>query len=97
MSLIPQSELLQLKSASDVLAVSQSAALDQERQAVAGAINTAANTGATFVLVNRILSKEIIAELESKGYIVRHNSARARITDQATIYWNPDDLAPSGS
>jgi hypothetical protein len=95
MALIPQSELLQLKSASDVLAVSQSAVLDQERQAVAGAINTAANTGATFVLVNRKLSEEIIAELNSKGYIVRHDSARARATDQATIYWNPDDLAPS--
>jgi hypothetical protein len=95
MSLIPQDKLIVLKSASDVLAVSQSAELDQERQSVAGAINTAANTGATFVLINRKLSEEIIAELTGKGYIVRHDSARANPADQATIYWDPTDLSPN--
>lgn len=92
MALIPQSELLILKSATDVQSVSATAALDQERQAVAGAINTAANTGATCVLINRRLSAAIVSELEGLGYVVRHDSARANVMDQATIYWDPDML-----
>ena len=88
MSLIPQDELIVLKSASAVKTVAESAALDQERMSVAHAINSAANTGETRTVINRRLSDSMISELETNGYKLKYNVAKANTTDEVCISWD---------
>lgn len=70
MALIPQDELNQLKTASEVEAVANTATQTIQEQAVAYLINTAANTGLHECLFNGILTDETITALEGKGYTV---------------------------
>ena len=90
MSLIPQDELTTLKNASEVYAVSEDAELEQETNAVAYAINSAANNGNTSVLINHKLSDALAATLKEKGYKFGYNLQAADPMAMVTIYWTPD-------
>ena len=87
MALIPQDELTTLKAASAVKTVAESAALDQERMSVAHAINSAANTGETRTIINRRLSDAMKSELETNGYVLKYNVAKANVVDEVCISW----------
>lgn len=88
MALIPQDELLTFKTAADVKAVASTAVLDQEKQAIAALINTAANTGETSVLVNHRLSDAMITTLEGAGYTLNYNMTLAHAKDEVIISWD---------
>ena len=77
MSLIPQDELKELKSAADVKAVSDTAAYELEKIGVANLINSAANTGETCVVLNHKLSAEMKTLLEDNGYTLTYDVAKA--------------------
>lgn len=89
MALIPQDELPDLKNASDVKTVADSAMLDAETMAVAKLINSSANTGQYEVLYNHELSETLITSLEGKGYTVTRRSSVfcADPKYQYTISW----------
>ena len=70
-------ELTELKQATEVKTVADSAVQTQEEQSVAHAINTAANTGQHCITWSKSLSKETITLLESKGYQVVPNDRAA--------------------
>lgn len=70
MALIPQDELNQLKNASEVETVANTAEQTIQEQAVAYLINTAANTGLHECQFNGILTEDTITALEGKGYTV---------------------------
>lgn len=91
MALIPQDELKELKTASDVLTVSDTAAYEQEKIGVAYLINSAANTGETRVVLNHKLSEQLKTELKSNGYKLIYNVARANVTDEVCISWASDN------
>ena len=67
-NLIPKDELIELKSASTVKAVADSAVRIIEKQACAQAINTAANTGSHSVIFDHPMSKQLQDELKTLGY-----------------------------
>lgn len=69
-SLIPESELIELKSATAVKNVADSAEDILEEQTCAYAINTAANTGCHFIYYNHPISDTLKETLEGKGYEV---------------------------
>lgn len=71
MSLVPKDEMTTLRSASDSRATAQSAEKDIQLQAIAYAINTAANTGLTETMFQSKLLDGVKDELEGKGYTVR--------------------------
>ena len=81
--LIPRDQLIELKPASEVKSVADSALLVQEKQAVAFAINSAANSGQHEIVISKSLSDAIIEELEGLGYIVVSNPGAA---DPSKIY-----------
>lgn len=87
MALIPQEQLTTLKAASDVLSVATTAVATQEEMSVAHLINSAANTGLTYVVCNRPISEELITKLKSMGYTCKHNIARANPQDEVVIFW----------
>jgi hypothetical protein len=91
MSLIPQDELKELKSAADVKAVSDTAAYELEKIGVANLINSAANTGETCVVLNHKLSTELKEELESEGYTLKYNVAKSNREDEVCISWETTD------
>lgn len=70
MSLIPPSDISNLHTASEILAVSQSAVEDQTKGAIARCINNAANTGETSVIWPSTLSDDIKTWLQEAGYKV---------------------------
>ena len=76
-SLIPESELIELKTSSDVKDVADSAEEIIEEQACAHAINTAANTGCHFIYYNHFISDTLKSKLEEKGYEVLKNQKAA--------------------
>lgn len=87
MSLIPQEDLKTLQSASAVKAVAETAKYEQDIQAVAFAINSAANTGETSVTITMKLSKEVRDELEQDGYTLTNFKYNANPEDQTIISW----------
>ena len=89
MTLIPQDEMFELKPAATVKTVSETAELEQEKKAVAFAINNAANTGSTNVVINHRLSKELTDLLTSNGYTITHNFSRVDPKDEPVISWEP--------
>lgn len=90
MALIPQDQLTTLKSAADVLSVASTAVATQEEMSVAHLINSAANTGLSYVVCTRPISKALIEKLKSMGYTCKYNVARANATDEVVIFWgNP--------
>ena len=75
-SLIPDSELTELKSADSVKDVADSAEKIIEKQMCAHAINSAANTGSHLVYYDHPISDSLKEDLESLGYeIVKENRA----------------------
>ena len=89
MALIPQDEMFELKAATAVMTVASSAELEQEKKTVAFAINSAANTGSTNVVINHPLSKELTELLTSNGYTITHNFSRVDSKDEPVISWEP--------
>lgn len=87
MALIPQEELTTLKSADAVKAVASTAVATQEEMSVAHLINTAANTGSTWVVCNRPISETLVTKLKSMGYTCQYNIARANKYDEVVISW----------
>jgi len=89
MALIPQDELADLKSASDVKTVADSALQTAETMAIAKLINSSANTGQYEVLYNHEISEDVITVLEGQGYTVTRRSSVicADPKYQYTISW----------
>lgn len=81
--LIPMDELTELKPASEVKVVADSAYSILEEKSVAACINTAANTGEHHVVWQKTLSPEMITKLESKGYRVQRQQHAAN----PDFYW----------
>lgn len=71
MSLVEKDKMTELRSASDSFATAQTAEDDIQLEAVAYAINSAANTGLIRTIYQSALSENTISELESKGYTVK--------------------------
>lgn len=76
-SLIPENELTELKDASTVKDIADSAQDILEEQTCAHLINTAANTGAHFVFYQHDMSDKLKTTLESRGYEVVSNAKAA--------------------
>lgn len=88
MSLVPKDEMTTLRSASDSRTTAQTAEKDIQIQAIAYAINTAANTGLTETLFQSQLVDGVKEELESKGYTVRFvNNNSMQKEHHALISW----------
>ena len=64
------SNLTELVSASEAKAVADTAEHDHQVETIAYAINTAANTGCTEVMINQPIYPEIISQLTGLGYLV---------------------------
>lgn len=76
-TLIPIDELTDLKPATDVKAVADEAVKILEEQAVAAAINSAANTGQHSITWSKSLSDAIQVVLKGQGYTVTRNTRAA--------------------
>lgn len=88
MSLVSKDEMTTLRSAADSRATAQSAEKDIQLQAIAYAINTAANTGLLETLYQTQLIDGVKEELESKGYTVRFvNNNSIQREHHALISW----------
>ena len=87
MALIPIDELQTLKAASDVKTTASNAEADQQEQAIAYLINTAANCGQYDVSYNGKLIDSVKTKLESKGYTITYDIAKMREQDIAHISW----------
>ena len=87
MALIPQEDLKELQPASAVKSVAETAVYEQDLQAVAFAINNAANTGATSVTITMKLSNAVQEELKSNGYTLTNYKYNANPKDQTIISW----------
>lgn len=75
--LIPEEELVELKSATEVKDVADAAPSILEEQSCAHLINTAANSGAHFVVYQHDMSEDLKSKLEEKGYKVYSNTKAA--------------------
>lgn len=92
MALIPIEERNILKSASEVKAVADNAAVDQQLSAIAYQINTQANTGAYSVMWSGgYMLDDVKSQLEGQGYKIQsyiedlnHDSAKP----QYVISWD---------
>ena len=87
MTLIPMDELQTLKAKADVKSTASNAAVDQQKQAVAYLINTAANCGQYDVAYNGKLLPEVAQALETNGYTVTYDIAVMNSEDIAHISW----------
>lgn len=87
MSLIPMDELQQLKAASAVKTVAAGAEADQQEQAIAYLINTAANCGQYDVTYNGKLIDSVKTKLENQGYTITFDIAVMNSEDIAHISW----------
>jgi len=68
--LIPISEMTELKSAAQAKAVADEALKIHEKQQIAAAINSAANSGEHSIIYQHPISDEVKAILEGQGYKV---------------------------
>lgn len=87
MALIPMDELQQLKAASAVKTVANTAEADQQEQAIAYLINTAANCGQYDVAYNGKIIDSVKTKLTSKGYVITYDVALMNAEDIAHISW----------
>lgn len=87
MTLIPMDELQTLKNASDVKTTADTAEADQQEQAIAYLINTAANCGQYDVAYNGKLIDSVKTKLEGLGYTITYDIARVNAEDIAHISW----------
>ena len=87
MALIPMEELQTLKSKEDVKTVAETAEVEQQKQAIAYLINTAANCGQYDVAYNGKLIDEVKQALEDKGYTITYDIAKVNAEDIARISW----------
>ena len=87
MTLIPMDELQTLKAASAVKTVANTAEADQQEQAIAYLINTAANCGQYEVSYNGKLIDSVKTKLESQGYTITYDIAVMNAKDIAHISW----------
>ena len=92
MTLIPMDELQTLKTAKAVKATAGTAAVDQQKQAIAYLINTAANCGQLDVTYNGKILPEVLQELKTNKYEVTYDIAVMNAEDIAHISWkNPEE------
>ena len=77
MALIPADELVNLKPASEVKEVADSAAAILEEYSIAALINNTANTGEHMAFWARPISKELKTKLEGLGYTVKNDQHSA--------------------
>ena len=87
MTLIPMDELQTLKAASAVKTVANTAEADQQEQAIAYLINTAANCGQYEVSYNGKLIESVKTKLENQGYTITFDIAVMNANDIAHISW----------
>ena len=87
MALIPMEELQQLKAASAVKTVASTAEADQQEQAIAYLINTAANCGQYDVTYNGKIIDSVKTKLTSQGYTIKYDVALMNAEDIAHISW----------
>ncbi len=87
MALIPIDELQQLKAAATVKTVAETAEADQQEQALAYLINTAANCGQYDVTYNGKLIDSVKTKLEGQGYTITYDVALVNSEDIAHISW----------
>lgn len=88
MSLVNKDEMTTLRSASDSRATAQTAEKEIQLQAIAYAINNAANTGLFEALYQSPLLPGVKEELEGKGYVVRFvNNNSMQKEHHALISW----------
>ena len=87
MALIPMDELQQLKAAAAVKTTANTAEADQQEQAIAYLINTAANCGQYEVTYNGKLIDSVKTKLTSKGYTITYDIAKMNPSDIAHISW----------
>ena len=87
MTLIPMDELQTLKAASAVKTTAQTAEADQQEQAIAYLINTAANCGQCEVSYNGKLIDSVKTKLENQGYTITYDIAVMNANDIAHISW----------
>ena len=87
MALIPMNELQTLKSKDDVKAVAETAEVEQQKQAIAYLINTAANCGQYDVAYNGKLLPEVEQALDTQGYTITYDIAKVNAEDIAHISW----------
>lgn len=80
-------ELQTLKSKDDVKTVAETAEVEQQKQAIAYLINTAANCGQYDVAYNGKLIDEVKQALEDKGYTITYDIAKVNAEDIARISW----------
>ena len=85
MALIEIGKLNELVSASSAKSTSDSAVDDINLQQVAYAINSAANTGQTEVVVMTPLTDNTLTQLEANGYTVVYKKSGAELT--TVISW----------
>lgn len=92
MTLIPMDELQTLKAAKTVKDTAETAAVDQQKQAIAYLINTAANCGQLDVTYNGKILPEVLQALETNKYEVTYDIAVMNAEDIAHISWkNPEE------
>ncbi len=87
MALIQIDELQQLKAESEVKTVANTAEADQQEQAIAYLINTAANCGQYDVSYNGKIIDSVKTKLESQGYTITYDIALMNAKDIARISW----------
>lgn len=84
-NLIPHDALTKLIPAADAKTVSAGAQIAQQVNAVAYAINSAANTGEFRAIYNGALLSEVVSLLTDQGYNVAVNSRAAHA--ESVISW----------
>lgn len=87
MALIPMDELQQLKAASAVKTTANTAEADQQEQAIAYLINTAANCGQYDVSYTGKILDSVKTKLENQGYTITYDIALMNAEDIAHISW----------
>lgn len=87
MALIPMDELQTLKAASAVKSTANTAEVEQQKQAIAYLINTAANCGQYDVAYNGKLLPEVEQALDTQGYTITYDIAKVNAEDIAHISW----------
>ena len=87
MALIPIDELQTLKAASAVKTTANTAEADQQEQAIAYLINTAANCGQYEVSYNGKIIDSVKTKLENQGYTITYDIAVMNANDIAHISW----------
>ena len=84
-------ELQTLKAASAVNTVANTAEADQQEQAIAYLINSAANCGQFDVTYNGKIIESVKTKLENDGYTITYDVALMNAEDIAHISWKDAD------